>query len=40
MTLVKDVRAGFIQGATTMGFCNKGERSGSTPNMTRQGENL
>lgn len=39
MTLVKDIKAGYYKGATTMDFCNREIRL-KLPNMTRKGENL
>ena len=40
LKLVKDDKEDFSQETTGIGFCNRGERSGSTPNIIWKSGNL
>lgn len=39
VTLGKGSKEDYSKGTTTVGFCNRGERSGSTPNTGRKSGN-
>lgn len=41
MAVVRDDKKESVrEGPITMGFCSRGQRSGSTPNTTKKSENL